>query len=104
MRSWIEADPYSVLEAGEGIVASIGCEPHHGTICLVHRVAHPDFRRLIQIAEAFARESGTAKIWFDTVPGLSASRRLYKSMDYAVCGHLRKHYWGTDILLYEKML
>ncbi len=110
VRSWIEADPYFVLEGESGIIASLGCELRHGTLHLVHLVVHPDFRRLgcarrlMLEAEAFAREAGVAKIWFDTAPGLEASRRLYEAFGYKICGHLRKHYWGTDILLYEKML
>jgi ribosomal protein S18 acetylase RimI-like enzyme len=110
LHEWIEKDPYFVVEAEGRVVAVLGCESRHGTLHLVHLATHPEYRRrgfaraLMKKAELHAREIGAAKIWFDTAPGLEASSKLYESLGYTRCGLLRRHYWGTDIILYEKLL
>jgi GNAT superfamily N-acetyltransferase len=107
---WIETDRYFVIEVKERLVAVLGCEEHQGTLHLVHLVVHPDHRRkgyarmLMEYAEALAREAGVVKLWFDTAPRLMAARKLYDSLGYVQCGYLHKHYWGTDVVLYEKIL
>ncbi len=110
LRGWIEADPYFVVETEGRLAAVLGCESRHGTLHLVHLATHPQFRRrgyaraLMEEAERHARETGAVKIWFDTAPGLEASNKLYESLGYVRCGLLRRHYWGTDIIFYEKLL
>lgn len=110
VRSWIDQDTYFVVEADGQIAAAMGCEQRHGTLHLVHLVTHPTFRRqgygeaLMRRAESFAREIGASKTWFDSTPGLEAARRLYEKLGYQICGRLKRHYWGTDIELYEKLL
>jgi ribosomal protein S18 acetylase RimI-like enzyme len=109
IRRWIKTDRYFLIETEGRLVAVLGCEASRGTFHLVHLVVHPDHRhhgyarKLMDHAEALARESGAAKIWFDTAPGLKAARQLYDSLGYTECGYLRKHYWGMDVVLYEKV-
>ncbi len=110
VREWLERDVYFAVEIERSLIAVIGCEERHGTLHLVHLVTHSDHRRsgyaraLMEKAEAYAREIGVNKLWFDTSPGLDAARVLYKSLGYKKCGQLKRHYWGTDIVLYEKLL
>lgn len=110
VQSWIERDTYFVIEVDGSIIAALGCEDRHGTLHLVHLVTHPDYRRrgyartLMEKAEAHAREIGAIKLWFDTAPALDAAKNLYESLGYKLCGELHRHYWGTDIVLYEKLL
>lgn len=110
VRRWIKADQYFVIEDAGRIVAAIGCENRLGTMHLVHLVVHPEYRhkgcgrRLMLQAEVYAHECGAVKLWFDTAPGLAAARGLYQSLGYSQCGYLRRHYWGTDVVLYEKLL
>ena len=110
VRRWIKADRYFVIEEEGRIIAALGCELRLGTVHLVHLVVHPDYRRrgyarlLMEKADVFARETGAVKLWFDTAPGLEAARAMYESLGYVLCGRLRKHYWGTDVVLYEKVL
>jgi ribosomal protein S18 acetylase RimI-like enzyme len=107
---WIEEDTYYISEENDEFVAVLGCEERHGTLHLVHLVTHLDHRRkgyaeaLMRHAESLAVELGVSKIWFDTAPGLEASNRLYEKLGYTNCGYLKNHYWGTDIILYEKLL
>ncbi len=110
IRRWIESDHYFILQNAANLVAVIGCELRHGTLHLVHLVVHPEHRRrgyarrLMQRVEDFAREQRAVKIWFDTAPGLTAARQLYNELGYQICGCLHRHYWGTDIVIYEKIL
>jgi ribosomal protein S18 acetylase RimI-like enzyme len=110
VQRWIENDRYFVIDTEGKVVAVLGCEVRHGTLHLVHMAVLPEYRRrglahrLMVRAEAMAREISAAKIWFDTAPGLEAARRLYESLGYTQCGYLRRHYWGTDVVLYEKLL
>ncbi|RJP73435.1 MAG: GNAT family N-acetyltransferase [Candidatus Zixiibacteriota bacterium] len=110
IRRWIETDRYLVVEETGRVAAVMGIEARHGTYHLAHLAVLPEYRRrglarsLMERAEALARESGAVKIWFDTAPGLEAARRLYASLGYAPCGYLRRHYWGTDLIVYEKLL
>ncbi len=110
IRGWIENEQYLVVEADGAIAAALGCERRHGTLHLVHLAVHPLYRRrgcarsLLARAEDFARQVGAGKVWFDTAPGLEAAARLYESLNYKQCGYLRRHYWGTDVVLYEKLL
>jgi GNAT superfamily N-acetyltransferase len=110
ISKWLGQDPYFIVEEQGEIVAVIGCEARHGTLHLVHLVTHPDHRRrgfalaLMERAEAYAREIGANKLWFDSAPELNAAHELYLKLGYSLCGQLEAHYWGTDIVLYEKML
>ena len=110
VQGWIERDTYFVIEVDGSIVAALGCEDRHGTLHLVHLVTHPDHRRrgyaraLMEKAEAHARDIGAVKLWFDTAPALDAAQNLYGSLGYQRCGELHRHYWGTNIVLYEKLL
>ena len=110
IQDMVKQDTYFVIDVEGELVAAIGCEERHGTIHLVHTVTHPNHRRqgyasaLMEKAEEFARETGANKIWFDTAPGLEAAQKLYEKLGYARCGYLKKQYWGTDLILYEKLL
>jgi len=110
IRNWLEQDAYFVVEQKDCVVAALGCEQRHGTLHLVHLVTHPDYRRsgygeaLMRRAEQHAMEIGAVKLWFDTAPGLKAAQRLYEKLGYRICGRLNRHYWGTDVILYEKVL
>ncbi len=107
---YIRDETYFVVDIEGRIVAVIGCEERHGSVHLVHLVTHPDHRgkgyaeALMKRAETFAKETGAAKIWFDTAPGLTAPQRLYSKLGYEKCGYFKKHYWGTDLILYEKII
>ena len=110
IRTWLEQDSYFVIEEQGEIVAAVGCEVRHGTLHLVHLVTHPGYRRrgfaiaLMNKSDEYARKIGANKLWFDSAPELKAAHELYLKLGYSLCGRLKAHYWGTDIVLYEKML
>jgi ribosomal protein S18 acetylase RimI-like enzyme len=110
VAEWIHHDPYFVACDGKKVVGVVGAEPRHGTVHMVHMVVHKDYRRhgigtaLVERVEKFARANNATKVWFDTHPELQDATRLYEKMGYQNCGFFKKHYWGIDIVLYEKLL
>ena len=55
-------------------------------------------------AISYGKENGAVKVWLDTTPSLKEATALYEKQGFVRCGHLRKHYWGEGIYLYERML
>jgi GNAT superfamily N-acetyltransferase len=59
---------------------------------------------LLKKAEYYARENHAFKIWMDTSTRLTDAIEFYKKNNYEIVGMLRKHFWGEDIILLEKIL
>jgi GNAT superfamily N-acetyltransferase len=107
MKEWIRHDTYFVAKEGALIVGVMGCSLKHGACLLVHMVVDGNYRKrgigsaLTEKAIDYAKENGAAKVWLDTSPRLRKAIALYEKHGFVRCGHLRKHYWGEDIYLYE---
>ena len=110
MREWMRQDAYFVAKEGPRIVGVMGCSLRHGTCLLMHMVVDRRHRKrgigsaLTKKAIDFARKNGAIKVWLDTTPRLKEAITLYEKHGFVRCGHLRKHYWGEDVYLYELML
>jgi ribosomal protein S18 acetylase RimI-like enzyme len=110
VAQWIYDDPYFVVCLNKKVIGVTGAEPRYGTVHMVHMVVDGEFRKsgvgtaLVKRVEEFAREIKATKVWFDTHPELDDAIRLYEKMGYQKCGYFKKHYWGIDIVLYEKLL
>jgi len=110
MKGWIWDDAYFVARMGSKIVGVMGCSLKHGTCLLMHMVVDRGYRRrgigsaLTKRAINYAKENGSTKVWLDTTPRLYEAMALYQKHGFVRCGHLRRHYWGEDIYLYELML
>ena len=110
VTQWIHDNPYFVAIHDKQVIGITGAEPCHGTVRLVHMVVDRQCRKhgigaaLVNRVEEFAKEINAVKVWFDTHPGLDDAIRLYESLGYRKCGYFKKHYWGIDIVLYEKLL
>jgi ribosomal protein S18 acetylase RimI-like enzyme len=110
IAQWIHDDPYFVALADKKVTGVAGAEPRHGTVHLVHMVVDSKFRKygvgtaLVKHIEEFARNINANKIWFDTHPELYDAIQLYEKLGYQKCGFFKQHYWGIDIVLYEKLL
>ena len=110
VTQWIYDDPYFVAMHNKQVIGVTGAEPRQGTVHMVHMVVDSHYRKhgigaaLVNSVEEFAKEINAVKVWFDTHPGLDDAIRLYESLDYRKCGYFKKHYWGIDIVLYEKLL
>jgi len=110
MKEWMRHDTYFVAREGSRIIGVMGCSLKHGTCLLMHMVVDKKHRRrgigsaLTERAIKYARENGAVKVWLDTAPRLKEAISLYEKFGFVKCGHLRKHYWGEDIYLYELTL
>ena len=110
IAQWIHDDPYFVACHNKKVIAVAGAEPRYGTVHMVHMVVDKQYRHqgigsaLVKRIEDFAKEINACKVWFDTHPELHDAIRLYEKLGYLKCGYFKKHYWGIDIVLYEKLL
>jgi GNAT superfamily N-acetyltransferase len=110
MKEWMEQDAYFVAKIGSQIVGVMGCSLKHGTCLLMHMVVDRKYRErgvgsaLSEKAINYAKENGATKVWLDTTPRLNEATTLYQKYGFVRCGHLRRHYWGEDICLYELLL
>jgi ribosomal protein S18 acetylase RimI-like enzyme len=110
MKEWIKQDAYFVVRVGPQIVGAVGCSLKHGTCLLMHMVVDGEYRKrgigsaLTAKAIKYSRENGATKVWLHTTPRHNEAMALYEKHGFVRCGHLRKHYWGEDIYIYELML
>jgi len=110
MREWMRHDAYFVAREGSRIVGVVGCSLIHGTCLIMHMVVDKGHRKrgigsaLTERAIRYAKEGRAVKVWLDTTPRLEEAISLYEKFGFVKCGHLRKHYWGEDVYLYELML
>lgn len=107
VRRWIKQDTYFVTKEDGKVVGVVGCSLKHGTCLLVHMVVDKNKRNkgigsaLTEKVITYARENNAIKVWLDTSPVLKEAISIYRRFGFVKCGHLRKHYWGEDIDLYE---
>jgi putative acetyltransferase len=110
MKEWMRQDAYFVARIGSQIVGVMGCSLKHGTCLLMHMVVDRRCRKrgigsaLTEKAIGYANQNGATKVWLDTTPRLNEAMALYQKHGFVRCGHLRKHYWGEDVYLYELVL
>lgn len=110
MKEWIRHDTYFVAKEGTRIVGVMGCSLKHGTCLLMHMAVDKRYRKrgigsaLTRKAINYAEENGAIKVWLDTTPRLKEAIALYEKHGFVRRGHLKKHYWGEDIYLYERIL
>jgi len=110
MKGWLLKETYFVAVVRETLVGVIGCSIEHGTCKAVHMAVDKACRvkgigsSLLNAVEEFAREHQARKLWFDTSTWLIDAIQFYKNKGFRVVGELQRHFWGEDILLFEKLL
>jgi GNAT superfamily N-acetyltransferase len=110
MEKWLSRETYFVAEVNRKIVGVVGCFMEFGNCKLVHMAVLKEFRgkgiggMLIEEVEKFARRNNANKIWLDTSTRLKESIEFYKRKGFRLVGKLKKHFYGEDILLFEKLL
>ena len=110
MKGWLLKETYFVAVVRETLVGVIGCSIEHGTCKAVHMAVDKACRvkgigsSLLNAVEEFARQHQAHKLWFDTSTRLIDAIHFYKHKGFRVVGELQQHFWGEDILLFEKLL
>ena len=110
MREWLSNEHFFVAELKNHVIGVAGCYMEHGVCKMVHMVVDKDHRNkgvgtmLVSKVEEFARKNNANKIMLDTSSRLEASIAFYKKKGFRMVGELKKHFWGEDIILFEKLL
>jgi GNAT superfamily N-acetyltransferase len=110
MKAWLSKETYFVAITNKTIVGVVGCFMEHGTCKAIHMVVDKTWRgkgigsTLLNTVEEFAREHQAHKLWFDTSTRLVDAIHFYKHKGFRVAGELQRHFWGEDIVLFEKLL
>ena len=60
--------------------------------------------QLIKEVEKFASKNKAHKIWLDTRINNKESIGLFKKLKYKKAATFKKHYWGFDFFIWEKLL
>ncbi len=108
--SWMEGVTYFAARRHGHLVGIVGCEPGHGTCRLVHLAVDPESRRhgvgtaLLTAAVDWARRSNVATVWTDPLARFQAAGSLFLKLSFAEAGRLRRHEWGEDVRLFERVL
>ena len=59
---------------------------------------------MVKLMEEVAKEQGAHKIWSCTHVKNGGSIGLFVKHNYTMCGHLKKHWYGYDVYLWDKVL
>lgn len=110
MKKWLCKETYFVAEHNERIIGIVGCFMEFGNCKLVHMAVLKGYRRkgigsaLLAKVKEFARKNNANKIWLDTSSRLKESIEFYRKKGFRSVGELKRHFWGEDIVLFEKLL
>lgn len=107
LKQWLKEDRYFVAKRNGKIIGVVGASMKHGTCLLTHMVVEKQHRRkgigtaLAEKVITYAKENNANKVWLDTSPQLTEAITIYKKLGFRKCGHLKNHFWGESIDLYE---
>lgn len=110
MQEWLSRETYFVAVVEERIIGVVGCVMNFDNCKLIHMVVQKEYRKkgigsaLLEEVVTFANKNNAFKIWLDTSTRLKDSIKFYKSKGFRLVGTLKKHFWGEDIVLFEKIL
>ena len=108
--SWMGEITYFAARRDGRLVGVIGCEFHQGSCHLVHLAVEPDARRqgiataLVAAATDFAKKGSASSVWVDGLHRFTAASALFERAGFTRVGQLRKHQWGEDVELFERVL
>ena len=110
IKKWLSKETYFAVEHNNKIIGIVGCFIEFRNCKLVHMAVLKGYRKkgigsaLLAKVEEFARKNNANKIWLDTSSRLTESIEFYRKKGFRLVGELKKHFWGEDIVLFEKLL
>ena len=110
MKKWLYKETYFTVKHNDRLVGVAGCFMEFRNCKLIHMAVLKRYRRkgigsaLLEKVEQFARTNNANKIWLDTSSRLKESIEFYKKKRFRLVGELKRHFWGEDIVLFEKLL
>ena len=108
--SWMGEITYFAARRDGRLVGVIGCEFHHSNCHLVHLAVDPETRRqgvataLVAAAADFAKKGAAVSVWVDALHRLAGTSALFERAGFTRVGSLRRHEWGEDVELFERLL
>ena len=108
--SWMEGVTYFAARRDGRLIGAVGCELRDGSCRLVHLAVDPECRRqgvataLLAAAIDWAKRSNAPAVWVDALARFTAGASLFRHLGFAERGHLRRHRWNEDVLLFERLL
>jgi ribosomal protein S18 acetylase RimI-like enzyme len=99
-----------VAEIEDQIIGTITGRAEHESMKISSFAVHPTYQRnrvgrqLLLAIEAIAAKNGCNKTFLFTALSMFEAIRLYNSLGYEKEGHLRRHYYGEDLLIFSKHL
>lgn len=110
MRQWLCKETYFIVEDTKKIIGVVGCFMQFRCCKLIHMAVLKNYRRkglgsmLLAKVDEFAKKNNANKIWLDTSSRLKESIAFYQKAGFRLVGELKRHFWGEDIVLFEKLL
>jgi ribosomal protein S18 acetylase RimI-like enzyme len=110
MREWMQKETYFICELKNQVVGAVGCFMEFGNCKLIHMAVLNEYQqngigsKLLEKVEHYAKKNNALKIWMDTSVRLTIAIDFYKKNNYEIVGKLKKHFWGEDIVIFEKLL
>ena len=107
--SWMGGITYFAARKDGHLVGVVGCEFNHGSCRLVHLAVDPEARRqgvaraLVAAATEFAKKGNAFSVWVDVLSHLAGATALFEHVGFARAGALRRHEWGEDVVLFERV-
>ena len=102
--------PVLVAELENRIVGTVTGLEEHESMQISSLAVHPEYqgnrigRQLLQTIESIAVKNGCNKTFLFTAFSMLEAIRLYNSLGYEKEGHLRRHFYGEDLLVFSKYL
>jgi GNAT superfamily N-acetyltransferase len=110
MKQWLCKETYFMVEDTKKTIGVVGCFMKFGCCKLIHMAVLKNYRgkgigsALLAKVYEFAKKNNAHKIWLDTSSRLKDSISFYQKAGFRLVGELKKHFWGEDIVLFEKLL
>ena len=108
--SWMEGVTYFAARKDGRVVGVLGCEIRHASCRMMDLAVDPETRRqgvataLVAAAVEWAKKSNASSIWIDSLSRFAPATALFQHLGFAQAGLLRKHEWGEDVHLFERVL
>lgn len=99
-----------LAELDNEIIGTVSGLEEHQSMHVCSLAVHPDYqncgvaRQLMECLETIARRRGCSKLFLCTAWAMKEAIWLYEKLGYVREGHLRKHFYGEDFMVFSKFI
>ncbi len=108
--SGMEGVTYFAAKRGNRLIGIVGCRMGAGACQLINLCVDAEERRhgiataLLAAAHGWAQHANARSLFVDVLVRFQEALALFKASGFKEAGTLRKHFWGEDVRIYEKIL